>query len=126
MWKEIKGYDGEYFISKEGIIMSLPRRGVGSNAIYRRGTKMVSRGNKEYRAIILYKNCKQKRFLIHRLVASHFVDNPENKSQVNHIDNNGLNNFVENLEWVTPKENIRKAIESGSFDNYYKNHHWKK
>ena len=54
---------------------------------------------------LLYKNNKQKHLLLHRIIATTFIDNPEKKPQVNHIDENKLNNDLSNLEWCTIREN---------------------
>ena len=54
----------------------------------------------------LYENNKQKNLLLHRIVATAFIDNPEGKPQVNHIDENKLNNDLSNLEWCTVRENM--------------------
>lgn len=70
---------------------------------------------------------KQKGFMVHRLVASQFIPNNDiEKNQVNHIDGNKKNNHVENLEWVTPYENVRHAIDVLKHDNIgCKNHNAK-
>jgi hypothetical protein len=67
-------------------------------------------GNNGYYRCHLWNNNKQKTFLIHRLVATAFIDNPENKPQVDHINNNKNDNRIENLRWVTDKENKKNQI----------------
>lgn len=53
----------------------------------------------------------KKRCYAHRLVAQAFIPNPQNKKEVNHIDGNKSNNYIDNLEWVTSSENKQHAIE---------------
>ena len=61
--------------------------------------------NRGYQTVTLCKNSKLKSHHIHRLVAEAFLDNPKNLPQVNHKDENKLNNCVDNLEWCTPSYN---------------------
>lgn len=92
--------------------------GDGNIAVYEDGTvKLIVDGKEVPAPIRLYRNYYgfsfKKQYMVHRLVAEAFVPNPEHKPQVNHKDGNKLNNNVSNLEWVTAKENIRHAVETG-------------
>ena len=66
--------------------------------------------NKKYCVTTYWKDGKQKRIYVHRLVAKAFIPNPENKPQVNHIDGNPRNNKASNLEWVTGSEKYDARI----------------
>lgn len=117
IWKNVEGYEGLYEISSKGVVRSLPKY----NIKYERILKPDISGY--YKRVVLFigaKNDKGKRFYIHRLVAINFIENNKNAPQVNHIDGNKRNNNLENLEWVTASENIKKGWELGLFENVRK------
>ena len=83
----------------------------------RRGKELkVYSDDEGYLRCSLSANGTAKLVLVHRLVASAFIPNPDNKPQVNHIDGNTANNNVTNLEWVTQTENMNHAKDHGLWD----------
>lgn len=62
---------------------------------------------KGYCRLSIKVNGKKKHYAVHRLVAKAFIPNPQNKPQIDHIDNDKSNNRVDNLQWVTNKENCQ-------------------
>lgn len=115
LWKEVKGYEGLYLISNLGKIVSLPRevqsRNKFKNIIVHRKSKSIKtclrgRNGLMYEAITLTKDGISKRYSVHRLVAEAFIPNPDNLPEVNHKDENPLNNCASNLEWCTRQYNI--------------------
>jgi hypothetical protein len=79
----------------------------------RKTNKYLKHLKKQYPSVDLYINNKAKRFMIHRLIAENFIPNINNKPYVNHIDGNKYNYSINNLEWVTHKENIRHCWDNG-------------
>lgn len=116
IWKDIKDYEGAYQVSNFGRVKSLDR---AVNSRY--GGKRKVEGvllkfipdKDNYSKVNLKKNQKGKRYFVHRLVAAAFIDNKENKPQVNHINGLKKDNNIKNLEWVTLSENRRHAYDTG-------------
>ncbi len=107
-WKDISGYEGLYQVSNLGNVKSLNFGRLG-----RPQNLKIGEHHTGYRIVVLAKNKVRKTKLVHVLVASAFIPNPENKPCVNHIDGNKSNNFIGNLEWVTRSENTQHAIRTG-------------
>ena len=118
IYKDIKGFEGHYQVSNTGNVRSL-------GAYNNRKVKLLVQENAKskntnYKRVKLHKHGATTRFLVHRLVASHFVYNPKSKPQVNHIDNNPFNNLYTNLEWCTGSENMRHSRDQGRQDKVTK------
>lgn len=105
IWKDIAGYEGLYQVSSLGKVKSLNYRRTEKEKILK-----PVKNRKGYLIVNLHKNHKQKIFAVHRLVATAFIDNPENKSQIDHINTIRTDNRVDNLRWTTPKENNNNIL----------------
>ena len=95
-WKTIENVTN-YEVSDLGQIRNTKTNYILKGRLSKSGYLQVSLTDKETK--------KQKNYYIHRLVAIYFLENLDNKREVNHKDGNKLNNNVDNLEWVTPSEN---------------------
>lgn len=111
IWKDIKGYEERYQVSNMGRIKSIQ----DSHGNYREN--ILSSRSRSKTCIYLYVQLWKKNTCshnaIHRLVAQHFIPNPENKPMVNHLDGNKLKNNAYNLEWCTCSENHLHAFATG-------------
>lgn len=116
IWIDINGYEGSYQISNMGRVKSLDRyitNGKYENRLIKGKVKAIGKNNRDYCIIVLYKNDVGKTNLIHRLVALHFIPNPDNKPDVNHKFGNKDDNRFFMLEWNTKVENTNHAIRNG-------------
>jgi hypothetical protein len=103
IWKDIDGYDGYYQVSNYGRIKNANK-----------GTYLKQQTNRfGYKRVKLFKNNKGKEYAVHRLVALAFIENPENKPCVNHINFDKTCNIAENLEWCTYEENNKWSMVNG-------------
>lgn len=101
-FKTIKNFEA-YLIYSDGRVWSIKKQIFRTPVLYNNG----------YYCLMLKSKGKRQTFLIHRLVALAFIPNPDNKTTVNHKDGNKLNNNVENLEWMSLRENIQHGYKTG-------------
>ena len=112
IWKPIQNYENLYAVSNHGRIKSLSRMIKSNHDNCRfQHEKILNQliSDNGYCRVILYKNSIPTTMLVHRLVAKHFVNNPNPKIflEVNHKDENKSNNYASNLEWCTHDYNIK-------------------
>ena len=115
-WKDVVGYEGIYEVSDKGRVRT--KEGKTTNSILH-GTRVwksrvLKEKNQKSRDVrfSLWKNKMSKSFLAHQLVAKAFIPNPNNYTQINHIDGNPRNNHVDNLEWCDYKHNNNHAFDN--------------
>lgn len=117
IWKSVSGYDGIYEVSNLGEVRCLLKSSNGK--IYYRETPLIL--SKHFNNRTGYYSIQfgewgrrsHKRFPIHRLVALHFVENPNNLPEVNHEDGDKSNNKASNLSWATREQNIQHGFKNG-------------
>lgn len=127
MWKSIKGYEGYYEVSDKGKVRSLDRTIAypDGHVQHLKGKNLhFTKVNSGYLQVVLNKEGKKKRYYVHRLVGSAFLDNPNNFSDINHKDYNKENNCYENLEWMSHMDNLidlQNVKNDGYKDSHNKN-----
>lgn len=97
IWKDVVGFEGIYKVSSMGRVMACSTGRIKTPTVRKTGYVVVS-------LICRPKNLK-KQYKLHRLVAEHFIPNPDNLPSINHKDENKQNNRADNLEWCTAKYN---------------------
>ena len=116
IWKEVVGYEGYYMASSLGRVCSLARlvkNRYSTKFTTQRilaQTKRKCRGNYTLLEVKLCKDGAAKTITAHKIIATAFLPNPDNLTEVDHIDTNPQNNIVSNLRWVSRKENCNNPL----------------
>lgn len=116
IYKDILGYENLYQVSNLGNVKSLPKSDGNGNRERLLKLEVCARNHTSYYRVSLSKNGVVNRYQVHQLVAQAFIQNLDGKPLVNHIDNNGQNNIVSNLEWCTHIENMQHSAIQGRQD----------
>lgn len=107
LWLPVKNYETTYWVSNKGRVKNS------------RKLMKFYRINSGYLCVDFTFNKQKKKWLVHRLVATHFLDNPDLHPEVNHIDENKDNNTTDNLEWCSRSHNKQHSMATGTYDKIY-------
>lgn len=129
IWKDIEGFNGVYQISNTGEVKTVDRvtqRADGKTYHLKGKTRKTYISKVGYLCVSLPTKKGMRSFYIHRLLAEAFIPNPENKPCVDHINTIMTDNRLENLRWVTHKENTRNPLTYKKLVNELTNEDYKK
>ena len=127
-WKDIRGHEGLYQVSSLGRIKSCSKVLYYSNGktIHRKEMiRVLSNSGSGYLTVTLSKNNKSRTYNVHSLVATAFLENPENLPYINHKDEDKTNNIIDNLEWCSESYNttynnaMKRRVEARNKNNSY-------
>lgn len=105
-WQEVVGFEKLYLVSERGKVLKIEEH----HCVPLKASK---RKALRYQRVTLQKDGVRTVHTVHSLVATAFLGPPKEGMEVNHIDSNPFNNRLENLEWVTHRENIEHALSQG-------------
>lgn len=120
IWLKMLEFEGFYEISNLGRVKSIAKFHNKRDGTVQRNTKygkILKQSNTQYAHITLRRNGENFTRLVHRLIAIHFIPNPENKPHINHLNGIKRDNRIENLEWCTTSENVRHAFDTNLIKN---------